>query len=435
MTLRDLVKLVLSNLSRMRGRVFMTALGVLIGTMAIVVLVALGLGLQKSATGSLSEFGPLNQITVLPGSVVRAFGGGGTTTTSEEATLTPAALDRFRTIPGVDAVTPYLYVYGSQVKLNRLEGFASLIGVAPTAARGLGFTAAQGSERLGNWTVLAGARAGENFYDPRFPGAQIEPLDLYGETLVMDLERQNAEGDLERRRVRLRVGGVLEERGGQDDSTLFISLDDAEDLNAWISRERVNRARTGYDQAIVVVDDPGRVLEVEAELTDDGYFAYSASSSLQGINLLFAIMQAVFGGIGAIALLVAAIGIANTMTMAILERTREIGLMKAVGATNRDVLSVFLGEAAGIGFLGGLGGVAFGWAAGQVISVLSQVYFAGQGGQPGIIGGPPLALAVETPAWLMVGTLLFATLVGLVSGLYPALRAATLVPVLALKYE
>ncbi|MCZ7669862.1 MAG: ABC transporter permease [Chloroflexi bacterium] len=97
-------------------------------------------------------------------------------------------------------------------------------------------------------------------------------------------------------------------------------------------------------------------------------------------------LQVVFGGVGAIALLVAAIGIANTMAMAILERTREIGLMKAVGATNRHVLSVFLGESAGIGFLGGLGGVALGWGLAQVLNVFAIAYLAAQAAQT---GGPP----------------------------------------------
>jgi putative ABC transport system permease protein len=135
---------------------------------------------------------------------------------------------------------------------------------------------------------------------------------------------------------------------------------------------------------------------------------------------------------GAIALLVAAIGIANTMTMAILERTREIGLMKAVGATNRHVLTVFLGEAAGIGFLGGLGGIIFGWGLGQIANVFVLAYLAGQSVQN---GSPPPTAAVSTPAWLPLFSLVFATIIGLLSGLYPALSAATLSPIKALKYE
>jgi len=118
--------------------------------------------------------------------------------------------------------------------------------------------------------------------------------------------------------------------------------------------------------------------------------------------------------------------------MAILERTREIGLMKAVGATNRDVLSIFLGEAAGIGFLGGLGGVLVGWLAGQGINVIALVYMAKQSASQ---GGMPPSVAVSTPTWLPIFALIFAALIGLISGLYPALRAASLVPVQALKYE
>jgi putative ABC transport system permease protein len=118
--------------------------------------------------------------------------------------------------------------------------------------------------------------------------------------------------------------------------------------------------------------------------------------------------------------------------MSILERTREIGLMKAVGATNRDVLTIFLGEAAGIGFIGGLGGVIIGWLAGQGINVLATVFLASQSSQ---MGGPPPSIEVYTPFWLPLFALIFSTFVGMLSGLYPALRAANMIPVLALKYE
>jgi putative ABC transport system permease protein len=184
--------------------------------------------------------------------------------------------------------------------------------------------------------------------------------------------------------------------------------------------------------AIVKAADVSQVLNLADQITALGYQAFTPQSFVQGINSFFLVLQVVFGGVGAIALLVAAIGIANTMAMAILERTREIGLMKAVGATNRDVLSVFLGEAAGIGFVGGVGGVALGWGAGQIINVLALAYLAGQAAQN---GGPPPTTAIYTPLWLPIFGVVFATFIGLLSGLYPALRAATLVPVIALKYE
>ena len=174
------------------------------------------------------------------------------------------------------------------------------------------------------------------------------------------------------------------------------------------------------------------VLDVTDQIAALGYQAYTPQSFVQGINGFYTVLQVIFGGVGAIALLVAAIGIANTMTMAILERTREIGLMKAVGATNRHVLTVFLGESAGIGFLGGLGGVLLGWGLGQVANVFVLAYLAGQSIET---GAPPPSVAVSTPVWLPIFALLFATVVGLLSGLYPALSAATLSPIKALKYE
>ena len=120
------------------------------------------------------------------------------------------------------------------------------------------------------------------------------------------------------------------------------------------------------------------------------------------------------------------------MTMAILERTREIGLMKAIGATNRDILSIFLGEAASIGFMGGLLGTLLGWGLGQIFNSLFTGALSAFLPMPA--SGSPAGL-VTTPLWLVVFAILFATLIGLLSGLYPSIRAALLEPVIALKYE
>lgn len=432
MKLFDLLRLIFSNLNRRKARVALTAIGVVIGTAAVVILVSLAIGLQQNATSQLYGIGDLTQIQVSPGFIEGPAGG------QQPPTFIPItddSLAQFADIPGVQAVIPRDYMMGSAImRLNRLEGYANIIGVDSPDLAQLGMTAAQGGLELKKGTVIVGAMVAANMYDPRSrPGQEPPPPpDLYDQQIKLILIKWDNEGNEIRKTVSLKVAGVLAESRGESDWSVYLSFDDLEAYNEWVMGRRINRNKDGYNQVIVKVEDASKVLNVADSITALGFQAYTPQSFVQGINNFYMVLQFIFGGVGAIALLVAAIGIANTMTMAILERTREIGLMKAIGATNRDVLSIFLGEAAGIGLIGGLGGVTFGWVAGQIINVLAMVYLANQSAQT---GAPPPSVAVSTPLWLPVFTLAFSTFIGLLSGLYPALRAATMVPVTALKYE
>jgi putative ABC transport system permease protein len=438
----DLVALIIDNLGRRKARVALTAVGVVIGTAAVVVLVSLAIGLQRNANEQLGGIGDLTQIQVMPnyGDVVNGPGGpvqvaGGPGVPSNQVLITDQSLRDFEALPGVTAVIPRDYLQiGGMLQYERLETYANMIGVGVKDLSVMGLQAQAGSLVLERGTVVVGAMVANNFYDPRLrPGQEPPPPpDLMGANLKLVLMKWTQDGTEVRKTVPVRVGGIIAENRGESDWSIYISLDELTAFNEWGTGRRINRNRDGYNMAIVKVDDVSKVLEVTDQITGFGYMAYTPQSFVQGINSFYVVLQVIFGGVGAIALLVAAIGIANTMAMAILERTREIGLMKAIGATNRDVLSVFLGEAAGIGFIGGLGGVLLGWSAGQVINVVAMAYLAGQAAQT---GGLPPSVAVFTPLWLPIFSLIFATLIGLLSGLYPALRAATLIPVNALKYE
>ena len=439
----DLISIIFDNLGRRKTRVALTAIGVIIGTAAVVVLVSLAIGLQKNATQQLYGIGDLTQIQVYPnydtGNAV-AFssgGGGGSQNVSPtvQTIITDDTIDQISTIPGVVSVIPRDYIQGgSMLKYNRLETYAGIIGIGAKDLSYLGVDLQGGENTLAKGTAVIGSMVSSQFYDPQWRPGQETPIppDLLGQTVKLILIKYDQDGNEIRKSVPLRITGILQESKGESDYSVYMSLSDVTTFNEWMMGKRINRSRDGYNQLVVNVGEVDQVLDISDQISQLGYQVYTPQSFVQGINSFFLILQVIFGGVGAIALLVAAIGIANTMAMAILERTREIGLMKAIGATNRDVLSIFLGEAAGIGFLGGIGGVLLGWSAGQIINVLAISYLAGQSAQQ---GGPPPSTAVFTPIWLPLFALFFATIIGLLSGLYPALRAATMIPVTALKYE
>jgi putative ABC transport system permease protein len=431
---RDWLRLVVMNLRRTRGRASMSALGVLIGTAAIVILVSLAAGLQQSANASLSSIGPLNEITLLGGSTLQALSG--VPSGGADTRLTPSTLADIAGMPGVVAVTPREpLAAGSTLQLNRLVSVASVTGIDARVVRQLGWEVASGVLRLGRQQALVGARVGDFLADPRRPGQTVDPVDLQGQTLKLSVTRVSEEGTTSQRVVRLRVAGVLAERGGQDDYTVFLALPDVDELNAWATGQRPQHDRAGYAQATVVLAVANQVLPLQNQLLTRGFLAFSASGTLAQLNIFFLVIQAIMGGVGGIALLVAGIGIANTLTMAILERTREIGLMKAVGATNRDVMGVFLGEAGAIATLGGLGGLVAGWGVCRLINLIAGVYISAQTISAGATAAPAVPDVAYTPWWLPAAVLLFAAGLGVLSGIYPAQRAVLLNPVVALKHE
>lgn len=435
----DLVSLIFENLSRRKGRVVLTAVGVVIGTAAVVLLVSLASGLQKSATSNLYGIDDLTKIEVYPnyggGMYIEGPGGGSTDTMKQ---LTTSALQEIAAIDGVKEVIPKEYLMGgAAIRYGRLENYSSLMAVDTDDLSNMGYKIDQGSTELRKGTAVVGSWVVQNFYDPSVRPGQEQPTpptaeDLLNQKLRVVLTKWSSDGEEIQKTINLQVIGILQEGRNDGDGSIFIDFGELTTLNEWFNNgKRINRNKDGYNNVVVKAEDVDKVVAITERINELGFMAYSPQSMVEGINSYFIILQLVFGGIGAIALLVAAIGIANTMTMAILERTKEIGLMKAIGATNRDVLSIFLGEAAGIGFLGGLGGALLGWLGSKVINVVAMSFLASQAQS----GGIPSGLNAVTPAWLLIFSIIFATLVGLLSGLYPALRAATLAPMMALKYE
>lgn len=455
MSRRDVLRLAWANLNRMRARVALTAIGVIIGTAAVIILISLGVGLQTSTEQQFSEIGDLTVITVQN---FGSFGPPGLDT-GDEAVLDEAALEEIRQLEHVVAVTPLVSLQGgAELKLGRVEGFGMVQGIDPGALEALDWELESGGLRLGRGQLLIGSEVfsedgggfgmvavgpggrsrggsrrggGGGFAEEAGAdrGAALPP-DLVGRSVTMRLVKYDAEAQEISKSDRMRVVGVLADQNQR--RSVYVSLQQADEINRWFTGQRRN-PRDGFSEVQVKVDDRASVSDVQAELESRGFNSFSAQQILEGVGRVFLIMQAVLGGVGAIALLVAAFGIANTMTMAIYERTKEIGIMKAIGATNNDVLQVFLAEAAAIGLFGGVVGVSTGWGAGKLIDLFVRTQLlTNQGGPPPETPPPNI---VVTPLWLMAFALVFATLVGLISGIYPALRAANMKPLRALRTD
>lgn len=428
----ELVQLAVGNLGRARARLVMTSAGVLVGTTAVILLIALTIGLQQAAEASIGSNASLTEIQVYPNYNPQSGG--------NIPQLDVALVQSLWQIPGVAAVIPIVNMQGGELRAGDYSGFAyPIAGIDPRLLPYIGVSIGQGRLSLEPGEVLSGARAGDNFFDPNASGEVWEPvqIDMYETPLKMRLYQNTMDGVPKERTLNLKIAGVLQEGSNSFDYGLLMPIQDVLAYNEWISGTEVDPETFRYDQVIVRATSRETANDVSRAIRDMGYATGGMGEYLDQLNGFFGTMRLMLGGVGGVALLVAAFGVANTMMMAILERTREIGLMKAIGATNRDVLTVFLIEAGLVGLAGGLAGVGLSYFLQGVINQSVQNASGDQGGiiflplDPSQIGGN----LVVIPPELALAAVGLAVLVGVSAGFYPALRAAQMPPVIALKQE
>ncbi|MGH9927882.1 MAG: ABC transporter permease [Pyrinomonadaceae bacterium] len=211
----------------------------------------------------------------------------------------------------------------------------------------------------------------------------------------------------------------IEHRGPMNQVALALARESGS-LGNWDSE--------GYDSAIVRVNDPVALTDVRKRLRELGFASFSIVDQLEQFRTVFLIIDSVLGLLGGISLLVASFGIANTMIMSILERTREIGIMKAIGAEDREIKLIFFVEAAVLGLVGGVIGVLSAWAIDAIANRLAYRFIL----KP---QGASFVDFFALPLWLSLGAILFALIVSILAALYPAARAARIDPVRALRHD
>jgi len=439
----------LRNLREAILRNVLTTLGVAVGVASLVAMLSLGVGLQQLASRRLSQSGLFDTIFVTP---KNSFRGVGRARREMESDKPPRPLDEgarkeFEKLPNVIEVFPQIRFF-TEVRFNN-KPYATVVAGLPESSRNSGaFDGMQGN-------FFSSPTADEAILQIEFAkDLSDKPASLLGQAITLRYaERQAipAAGDSSSapseasegfsvvpKELKLKIIGVVETEpaagyGGYGNARLLMPLDTASTLRA----AQVNDLRdivrgstankVTFPSLSVRASSPSKVEALEASIKSMGFNAFSLLDASKSLRTFFSVFDLLLGIFGSLALAVATLGIVNTLVMAILERRREIGVLKALGAADADVQQLFFVEAGVMGLFGGFLGVFFGWALGRAITFGTNVYLKRQALNP-------IELS-SVPWWLILAGIVFAVLVSLVAGLYPASRAAKLNPVDALRYE
>ena len=461
----------ISSLKRRKLRTFLTVLGVVIGTASIVVMISLGLGLQESMYAEVEKNGGTTGITVT-GKESSGMYPGGSSDEEGKKYITDDVIKELRTLGNVKSVEPVYNLSAIALK-GRYEGSVELCGMTPEGIQSLnleleagGRLPDPGSAQL---ELLYGNAVLSNFYDKGtgktyWDTGEAPDIDLKNDPLFLILDQDSyyqsqntntggssgvSEGGAEAgsqgqqppaapKKYVVKGSGVI--AGGMDNYSMdsFKVYCDLDKLREYLKKEFSGRVIPGqpstksgkpyskfvYSSAKVQADDMENVEELAGTIRSLGYNVETNAEYIDSMKKQFAMVQAVLGGIGAVSLLVAAIGIANTMMMSIYERTKEIGVMKVIGCGLKNIRQLFLLEAAFIGLAGGI----IGNILSLTMSVVINMFVSG--GSLGVTGNISFI-----PVWLLLVSTGFAVLVGTAAGYFPARRAMSLSPLEAIRSQ
>lgn len=443
----DLLSMGIKNLWRRKLRTFLTVLGVVIGATSIIVMLSLGFGMSKASQDQIASMGSLTTITINRG--YGGYYGGGMmmesgSSSSDEKILDDKAIDAFKAMKNVSAVTPLLETYGILV-IGKYQNHMQIRGIDPDAMEAFEYDKLSEGRLLNSTDDLSavfGAWVSRNFWDPKSRGPYREiKVDLMKDRMFLTFDQnygykpQPGEKRPVYKEYKIKAAGIFEEGNNDTDWYTYMPIDTVQNMIK--DKEKSEGAKPqpgkkkdqGYNQVLVKVNDIKNVQVIQTAIKDMGYNAYSLNDWLEEMKKSTGILQAVLGGIGAISLLVAAIGITNTMVMSIYERTKEIGVMKVIGASLKDIKRLFLFESALIGILGGVLGVALSLLLSFIANKFGGSFLASIGA-----GGGDSKISI-IPLWLIFASMGFSAVIGVVSGYFPARRAMNLSALEAIRSE
>ncbi len=460
MRMSDIAYMAISNLWQRKLRSFLTILGVIIGTVSIVIMLALGEGDKQMFIENVSQGANLTQITVMDSGGYSMDG----SSQQSKVILNDKAIDAFKKIDGVIAATPWTYLSAYIETGKYTNEYLSLVAVDPGSLEDLDYKLEDGrflNPNTNKFEIVMGSNVKGTFFNPSKPPKDSEmeeyfengpPLNwlsikykmLLGGTYMyegfdedqgaVDAGGEEEEKLLPANYITPKVVGVLEKSGTQESYYAFMSLDvlkkylKANKKVADAMKESMGVDPTKYQQAIVRVKDMDTVDPVMKAIKDAGFQCYSDTEYIKENQKEQQRKQTQWAIVGLIAYFIAAIGIANTMFTSIIERTKDIGVMKVLGCKHSNLGNVFLFEAGLIGLIGGIIGLIIGIVLSYLITDvpwLSELLAGSEGG---------MARAVVEPL-TGIGVLVFSVVIGMVSGIFPSLRAMKLSPLAAIRNE
>lgn len=467
----DLLRMSSGNLRRRKLRTFLTVLGVVIGTASIVVMISLGLGLQQAMYQEIEEYGGLTTINVLGanGESDMMYASEDEADEGSEKYVDDACLETLSQLEHVTSAEP-VYTMSVMLLKGSYEGYMELMAMTPEGLEARKIELSQGvlpqknSGQLelvyGNMTLVNFQEkgTGESYWET----GELPNIDLAKDSLFLILDQESYYASQDQSSMDITAdagdeegdGGGTANRpvkkhvvrgcglvaGGVDDynANCYYIFCDLDTLKQVLRKEFTGRVIPGqpqtkngkpmkefcYSYAQLKVDDKDNVTAVANTIKEMGYNVETNAEMMDSVNRQMGIIQAVLGGIGAVSLFVAAIGIANTMMMSIYERTKEIGVMKVLGCSLGNIRGMFLMEA---GFIGIFGGVI-----GNILSFLMSIAINALTANSDMLGTGGANISY-IPIWLMLASIGFAMLVGIIAGYFPAKRAMKLSPLEAIR--
>lgn len=405
----DILRIAARMFKTRRLRTFLTILGIGIGIGAILFLVSLGYGLQRILIEEIATSDALLSLDV---------------STRDEILipLDKASIEKFTAMPEVSYVSPLVAVPG-QISLGNTTANTMVNGILPNYFKLGGIVADEGELfKEGEQTKILISLPivkllNPNVISEEIPDEQIKEMLGQKVSITLLLPTQTDTGLEEVRTIEFQtefeISGVVEDAM---ESLIYFPLSRLEEVGI-----------TKYQSAKVRVADNNSLEPVRTKAVEMGFIVAALSDTIEQANKVFQVLQIILALFGIVALSVSAIGMFNTMTIALLERTQEIGIMKSLGASNKNVWELFLAESIIMGFLGGVGGVTIGYLSSEGFNLLIRIL-------AGALGGRKVQL-FERPWWFIVTILVFSTVVGLFTGLWPARRAARINILQALRYK